>query len=175
LNPEFYHIICRFIGHVFTKYNSTTPQVDIKYDHDQLIGVDGNVFYGSNIFTLANNILSLESKSFASRKESLMLSLYKNLELTKHLKQFSDRYKAIFKDTTISNKIILAGGGGLGDNRKTKRYKSLKNNKNTKLTMIIKKYNDKTKKNLFQLGASCNCHDGKAQHTKNKTKKIINF
>ena len=182
LNPDFYKVVSRFIGHLLTKYNSTTPApIDIKYAHEHIIGVDGNIFYGSDIFTLANKILSLESKIFSNRKESLMLELYKSLELPKHLKEFSDRYKDIFTNTTIANNLILAGGGiggggggsdGGSDSSnnelpgKTRKYKP---SRSAKLTMIIKKYNEKTKKNLFQEKAACNCV--KPRHTK----KLIDF
>ena len=186
LNPNFYKVVSRFIGHILTKYNSTTPTVDIKYAHEQLIGVDGNIFFGSDIFTLASKILSLESKSFARHKESLMLELYKGLELSKHLREFSARYKAIFKDPSIAPNLILAGGGSSAGsagsagitgnetvlNEKTKMYKSLLPSRSAKLTMIIKKYNEKTKKNLFQAKAeSCNCNGAKHR----RTKTIIDF
>jgi hypothetical protein len=186
LNPNFYKVVSRFIGHILTKYNSTTPTVDIKYAHAQLIGVDGNIFYGSDIFTLASKILSLESNSFARRKESLMLELYKGLELPKHLRAFSDRYKAIFANPTIAPNLILAGGGSSAGsagsagitgnetvlNEKTKMYKSLLPSRSAKLTMIIKKYNEKTKKNLFQASPeSCNCNGTKRR----RTKTIIDF
>jgi hypothetical protein len=185
LNPNFYKVVSKFIGHILTKYNST-PAVDIKYAHEQLIGVDGNIFYGSDIFTLASKLLSLESKSFARHKESLMLELYKGLELPKHLREFSAHYKAIFTDPSIAPNLILAGGGSSAGssgitgitgnetvlNEKTKKYKSLLPSRSAKLTMIIKKYNEKTKKNLFQAKAeSCNCNGAKRRHTKT----IIDF
>jgi hypothetical protein len=176
LNPYFYHIITKFVGHAFAKYNSTTPsQVNIKYDHKQLIGVGSNIFYGSDIFTLAYKILSLaESKSFASSKDSLMLKLYKSLELPTVLREFSNRYKIIFTNPPIAG-IILAGGSNYHNRNqkqygKTRKYKSLTSNKCSKLTMIIKKYNEKTKKNLYHMKESCNCGS-----KSNLTKKIIDF
>jgi len=181
LNSDFYKVVSRFIGHILTKYKSTTPVVDIKYAHDQLIGVDGNIFYGSDIFTLASKILSLESKSFAIRKESLMLELYKNLELPKHLQAFIHQYKTIYTNPTIANNLILAGGARVDTNDnsnelniKTRKYKlnSFNISKSAKLTMIINKYNEKTKKNLFQAkSATCNCNGDKRR----STKKLIDF
>lgn len=171
LNPDFYKVISKFIGHMLTHYKSatTTPVIDMKYAHKYIIGADGNIFYGSDIFALADKILSLESKSFMSRKESLVHELYKNLELTKYLREFSAKYKNIYNTSSSSN-IVLAGGNPLVDvSSKTRKYKSSLISKSDKLTLIIKRYNDKTKKNLFQAIGSCNCTSRKHRNTKKLT------
>lgn len=170
LNPDFYKIVSKFIGHLLTHYTSTTPaHIDIKYDHTNLIGADNNIFYGSDIFALATRILSLEGKSFSTRKESLVIELYKTVNLSTQLQAFTSKYKAIFNNNpSISNTIVLRGGNPIKPVRKTRKYKSTSTrtiNQN-KLTMIIKKYNEKTKTNLFQARAQCNCNGTKRRGTK---------
>lgn len=155
LNPNFYKIVSKFIGHILTKY--------IKYDHTNLIGADNNIFYGSDIFVLADRILSLEGKSFSTSKESLLLELYKTLNLPTQLQEFTYKYKEIFNK---SNTIVLKGGNPINSVRKTRKYKSIITSKTDKLTMIIRKYNEKTKTNLFQARKHCNCSGTKHRNTK---------
>ena len=164
LNPEFYNIVSKFIGHFITKLDLN----NIKFEHQQLIGVGNNIFYGSNIFSCARQILELISKkNFSMNKDKLMSESFKSLDLQKHFGEFSSRYSEIFNNPPIQGQTILAGGS-ISQSR-TKKYKS---SASAKLSLIIKQYNQHSKKNLYQMDAKCNCIKN---HKNKKTKKIIDF